>query len=664
MKNKFKIVSDFKPIDAQHKAIDELVSGIESGEKFQTVLGVTGSGKTFVAANVIEQTQRPTLVITHNKTLVAQLYNEFKQFFPDSLVEYYVSHFDYYQPESYLPSINKYIEKDSAINDELNKLRLSAISSLTSGRRDVIVVASVSCIFGAGNPYNYKDRILEISVGQKFPMKKFLYALTEAVFSRTDESIFKYGTFVVKGDTVLINAANAQLIYRVIFFGDEIESIETLDHSTKKKLSDMDEVRIYPASIIVKPTNSTGIMEEMERDLDKQIESFKNRNLTLEASRLKSRTEFDIEMIKELGYCSGIENYSRYFDRRKPGDRPFCLLDYFPEDYLIVMDESHATHSQIRAMFGGNLTRKTMLIKHGFRIDSALDARPLNFEEFEEEINQIIFVSATPSKYELERCNGVVTELLIRPTGIQDPPIEVRPMVNCIDDLLEEINTTVLKGGRVLVNVASKISAENLATYLKNLNINCEYIHSEVKTLDREVLIYNLRSGKIDVLIGINLLREGLDLPEVTLVAVLDADKEGFLRDFTSLIQIIGRGARNTDSKTILYGDRITDSMAKVIKESNRRRKIQTAYNKKYNITPTTIKKKIAEAMKKEPKPVPPAKPLTEIEFKNLKTKSNSELKTLSSTVQNQMNQAAKEFDFPTAAKLRDQFLLIKTLIK
>lgn len=636
---KFELKSDFKPIDAQKDAINSIVDNIEKGVKNQTLFGGTGTGKTFVMANVIEKVQKPILVLTHNKTLVAQLYNELKNFFPDNLVEYYVSHFDYYQPESYIPSINRYIEKDSAINDELNRLRISTVSSLTSGRKDVIVVSSISCIFGAGNPNNFKDCTINIQKGQKLSITKFLYSLTEASYSRTNDSEFKHGTFLVKGDTILINASNAEMIYRISFFGDEIEFIETVDVKSKKRISILDSCSIYPATIIVMPKNRNDVISIIKKDMNKQVKSFEKKGLSLEAARLKSRTEYDLEMMSELGYCNGIENYSRYFDGRSKGDRPFCLLDYF-DDYVLFMDESHVTHPQVRAMYGGNHSRKKMLVDYGFRLESAYDARPLNFEEFEDMVDKIIYISATPSEYELKKSEGIITELLVRPTGIVDPPIDIRKMDGFADDVLHEIHETIKNGGRVLINAIAKKDAESLSTYLSNLDIKCSYVHSDVKTLDRDKLINKLRKGELGVLIGINLLREGLDLPEVELVVVVDADKEGFLRNYTSLIQIIGRGARNVNGRVIMYANRITDSMRLVIKESERRRLFQLEYNAKHNIVPNSVKKKVYDI---------------ELDRDDIKIDIEDDPLKQLEYLKKRMEIAAKELDFPVAIECRDK---------
>jgi excinuclease ABC subunit B len=588
---KFKLTSEYQPTGDQPVAIQQLVRGIHAGEPAQTLLGVTGSGKTFTIANVVAQVNKPTLVLSHNKTLAAQLYGEFKQFFPDNAVEYFISYYDYYQPEAFIPTTNTYIEKDLAINAEIEKLRLSATSSLMTGRRDVIVVASVSCIYGIGNPEEFGKNVVRIAVGDHIGRNKFLFALVQILYSRTEVE-FKRGNFRVKGDTVDIFVAYADFAYRVYFFGDEIEAIQRIDPDTGKKQSDEKMVSIFPANLFVTGKDAmTHAMYEIQDDLVAQIKFFEGEGRFLEANRIKERTEFDMEMMRELGYCSGIENYSRYFDRRLPGSRPFCLLDYFPDDFLMVIDESHVTIPQIRAMWGGDRSRKESLVDYGFRLPSAMDNRPLKFDEFESLISQAIFVSATPSEYELRLSEGVVVEQLIRPTGLLDPLIDIRPSLNQIDDLLEEIDERVKRQERVLVTTLTKRMAEELSKYLDRVGVKCRYIHSEVKTLDRVEILRELRLGVFDVLIGVNLLREGLDLPEVSLVAIMDADKEGFLRDARSMIQTIGRAARNERGKVIMYADTITGSMEQAIDETNRRRKIQEEHNAVHNITPRTVLK-------------------------------------------------------------------------
>ncbi|WP_020596877.1 excinuclease ABC subunit UvrB [Spirosoma panaciterrae] len=667
----FKLTSEFQPTGDQPKAISQLVKGINEGEPSQVLLGVTGSGKTFSVANVIAQTNRPTLVLSHNKTLAAQLYGEFKQFFPENAVEYFISYYDYYQPEAYIATTNTYIEKDLAINEEIDKLRLAATSALMSGRRDVIVVASVSCIYGMGNPEEFKNNVVRIGVGERMSRNQFLHQLVSILYSRT-EAEFQRGNFRVKGDTVDLYVAYADFAYRVIFFGDEIETIQRIDPSTGKKLSSESMVTIFPANLFVTSGDTLkGAIHEIQDDLVAQIRYFESDFREQEATRIRERTEFDLEMMRELGYCSGIENYSRYFDRRKPGQRPFCLLDYFPDDYLLVIDESHVTIPQIRAMWGGDRSRKTALVDYGFRLPSALDNRPLTFQEFEDLSGQTIFVSATPSDYELRRSEGVVVEQLIRPTGLLDPEIEVRPSLNQIDDLLESIDSRVKRNERVLVTTLTKRMAEELTKYLDRVGIKTRYIHSEVKTLDRVEILRDLRLGNFDVLVGVNLLREGLDLPEVSLVAIMDADKEGFLRDIRSLIQTIGRAARNANGKVIMYADTITGSMQKAIDETNRRRAIQMEYNADNNIVPTTVLKsreaimgqtKVADSKVKhfyvEPEEIRiAADPIVQYMGK-------SDLEKVIVETQSKMERAAKDLDFLEAARLRDELFQLRDKLK
>jgi excinuclease ABC subunit B len=595
---KFELVSKFSPKGDQPKAINELVRGIESQLDSQTLLGVTGSGKTFTIANVIERTQKPTLILTHNKTLVAQLYGEFKQFFPNNAVEYFVSYYDYYQPEAYLPGSDTYIEKDLQINEEIDKLRLSATASLLSGRKDIIVVASVSCIYGMGNPSDFAKGIIKLSVGQVITRNVFLYDLVSALYSRTITD-FSRATFRVNGDTVDINVPYADYAYRVTFFGDEIEELERFDAETGKTSEQFQEITVFPANLYLTPKDQmSSLVTQIQDDLHKQVAYFVSIDKNLEAARLKERVEFDLEMIKELGYCSGIENYSRYLDKRNEGERPFCLIDYFPDDFLMVIDESHVTLPQVRGMYGGDRSRKTNLVEYGFRLPAALDNRPLNFQEFEGIMNQNIFVSATPADYELEKCEGIVVEQVVRPTGLLDPPIEVRPTQNQIDDLLEEIRKRRIINERVLVTTLTKRMAEELAKYFAKMSVRCRYIHSDIDTLERVEIIRDLRLGKFDVLIGVNLLREGLDIPEVSLVAILDADKEGFLRNKRSLIQTSGRAARNVNGFVIMYADRITRSMQDTMDETERRRAVQIQYNIDHNITPETVYKSKEDIMK------------------------------------------------------------------
>ena len=669
----FKLHTPYPPAGDQPDAIRNLTEGILDGEKYQTLLGVTGSGKTFTIANVIQNVQRPTLVLTHNKTLVAQLYGEFKQFFPENAVGYFVSYYDYYQPEAYLPVSDVYIEKDLSINDELDKLRLHATSELLSGRRDIIVVASVSCIYGIGNPDEFANGIIRIHKKQTISRQGFLHSLVNILYSRTTIE-FKRGTFRVKGDTVDINLPYLDNGYRITFFGDEIEEIESFDVVTGKRISVMDNAAIFPANLYLAPKDMIQqILHEIQDEMNAQVSYFKNSGKYIEAQRLSERVNYDVEMIRELGYCNGVENYSRFFDRRNPGTRPFCLLDYFPNDFLCVIDESHQTIPQVSGMYGGDRSRKLILVDYGFRLPSALDNRPLNFHEFESMLNQTIFVSATPDDFELEKCGGVVVEQVVRPTGLLDPPIEIRPSVNQIDDLLDEIDKRVTKGDRVLVTTLTKRMAEEMDKYLHRINIKSKYIHSEVDTLERVEILRELRLGKIDVLVGVNLLREGLDLPEVSLVAILDADKEGFLRNEKSLTQTAGRAARNVDGLVIFYADKMTESMQKTIDETNRRREKQIEWNIKYGITPRTIIKTtqdvFAQTSVLDIKGYDPANPYAIHPGEDLVTiaaEDQAEYKTIPqaekaiSKIKKEMEKAARDLDFMEAARLRDEMFRLQ----
>jgi excinuclease ABC subunit B len=669
----FQLHSPYTAAGDQPQAIHQLTEGILTGEKYQTLLGVTGSGKTFTIANVIQNVQRPTLVLTHNKTLVAQLYGEFKQFFPENAVEYFVSYYDYYQPEAYMPVSDVYIEKDLAINDELDKLRLRATSSLLSGRRDIIVVASVSCIYGMGNPTDYENGIIRISKGQIISRQGFLHSLVNSLYNRTTIE-FNRGTFRVKGDTVDVNLPYVDYGYRITFFGDEIEEIESMDVVTGKRIGKMENAAIFPANLYVAPKDiMQQVIYEIQDEVMAQVEYFKSTGKLIEAQRLKERVEYDLEMIRELGYCNGIENYSRFFDRRKPGTRPFCLLDYFPKDFLMVIDESHQTIPQVSGMYGGDRSRKLILVDYGFRLPSALDNRPLNFHEFDSLLNQTIYVSATPDDFELEKTGGIVVEQVVRPTGLLDPPIEIRPSVNQIDDLLDEIDKRITKGDRVLVTTLTKRMAEEMDKYLHRINIKSKYIHSEVHTLDRIEILRQLRLGTIDVLVGVNLLREGLDLPEVSLVAILDADKEGFLRNEKSLTQTAGRAARNVDGLVIFYADKMTESMQKTIDETNRRREKQVAFNIEHGITPRTIIKSTKEVFAQtsvlDIKGYDPANPYSIAPDEDLITvaaEEQAEYKTIPqmekavNTIKKEMEKAARDLDFMEAARLRDEMFLLQ----
>ena len=658
---KFQVVSDFKPTGDQPEAIRQLVEGIETKAQHQTLLGVTGSGKTFTVANVVESVQKPTLVLAHNKTLAAQLYSEFKQFFPNNAVEYFVSYYDYYQPEAYIPTSGLYIEKDLSINEDIEKLRLSTTSSLLSGRRDVLVVASVSCLYGIGNPIEFQKNVITIHRGQVISRTKFLKQLVQSLYARTTAD-FRNGNFRVKGDVVDVFPGYADHAFRIHFFGDEIEEIEALDPYNNKVIEIYETLNIYPANMFVtSPDVLQNAIKEIQDDLVKQIDYFKEIGRPLEAKRLEERTNFDLEMIRELGYCSGIENYSRYLDGRKPGTRPFCLLDYFPDDYLMVIDESHVTIPQVHAMYGGDRSRKENLVEYGFRLPAAMDNRPLKFEEFEALQNQVLYVSATPADYELELSEGVYVEQIIRPTGLLDPVIEVRPSENQIDDLVEEIQQRVELDERTLVTTLTKRMAEELTKYLSRIDVRCRYIHSDVDTLERVEIMQDLRKGLFDVLIGVNLLREGLDLPEVSLVAILDADKEGFLRSNRSLTQTVGRAARNLNGKAIMYADKITESMQKTIDETNYRRDKQMTYNKEHNITPTALKKNLDSALAKnsvstyhfQKEELRAAEP-------DLKYITEDQKEKMIRDKRKAMEKAAKELNFMEAAKLRDEIKMLQ----
>jgi excinuclease ABC subunit B len=669
----FKITSQYKPTGDQPEAIRQLVEGVNNGDPFQTLLGVTGSGKTFTIANVIEQTQKPTLILSHNKTLAAQLYGEFKQFFPDNAVNYFVSYYDYYQPEAFIPTTNTYIEKDLQINEEIEKLRLRTTSALMSGRRDVIVVSSISCIYGMGNPDDFADSVFRFAVGTRISRNAFLHRLVEILYSRTTAD-FKRGTFRVKGDVVDIFPAYMDVAYRISFFGDDIEELSTFDVGNGKTIEKMTHMVLFPANLYVAPRERfTQSIWAIQEELEVRKKQFIGDGRFLEAKRLEERVNYDLEMIRELGYCSGIENYSRFFDGRQPGARPFCLLDYFPDDYLMVIDESHVTVPQIRAMYGGDRSRKVSLVEYGFRLPAAMDNRPLNFQEFEKLAPQTVYVSATPGDFELEKSGGVVVEQVIRPTGLLDPVIEVRPVINQVDDLLEEVDRTIKMGDRILVTTLTKRMAEELAKYMDRLGIKCRYIHSEVKTLQRVEILRGLRLGEFDVLIGINLLREGLDLPEVSLVAILDADKEGFLRSERSLIQTIGRAARNDRGRVIMYADKITDSMQITMDETDRRRDIQMRYNTEHGITPLTVGKTREEIIEQT----------SVVDFKGgvqhayveatvttlaadpiVQYMTKPDLKKSIENTKKEMLAAAKNMDFLLAAKLRDEMFALEKMME
>jgi excinuclease ABC subunit B len=670
----FKLISTFQPTGDQPEAIRQLVRGVNNGEHAQVLLGVTGSGKTFTIANLIEKVQKPTLILTHNKTLTAQLYSEFKEFFPENAVEYFVSYYDYYQPEAYLSVSDTYIEKDLSINEEVDKLRLRATSSLLSGRRDIIVVASVSCIYGMGNPEDYKAGIIRLQVGDVFPRNSFLYKLVEGLYSRTEGPLLR-SNFRVKGDTVDVHLPYVDYGYRISFYGDTIEEIDIIDVNTGKRHEPLKNAAIFPANLYVAPRDRLKfIIRDIEDELFRQEEYFARERKYIEGKRIHERTTFDLEMIRELGYCNGVENYSRFFDGRPQGTRPFCLLDYFPEDYLMVIDESHVTIPQVRGMWGGDRARKLNLVNYGFRLPSAIDNRPLNFDEFEGLINQVIYVSATPADYELEQTGGVVVEQIVRPTGLLDPPIEIRPSLNQIDDLLEEVDERIKAGERVLVTTLTKRMAEELSKYFTKLNVKCKYIHSEVETMERVEILRDLRLGDFDVLVGVNLLREGLDLPEVSLVAILDADKEGFLRNDRSLTQTAGRAARNANGLVIFYADKVTESMQKTIDETLRRRSIQMAYNEKHGITPQTITRTREEILSR--------KSILDIREGNKKAyvepstvdalaadpvlayMSRDQLEKMVADTERKMKEAAKELDFITAAQYRDEMLALKKRLK
>ena len=660
----FEIISDFKPTGDQPQAIKQLAQGVYNDVKHQTLLGVTGSGKTFTIANVIKEVEKPTLILSHNKTLAAQLYIEFKQFFPNNAVEYFVSYYDYYQPEAYIPSSGTYIEKDLSINEEIEKLRLSTTSTLLSGRKDIIVVASVSCIYGIGNPEEFNNNVIEIHAGQKLSRNKLLNQFVTSLYSRSANQ-FERGNFMVKGDTVSIFPAYADIAYKIHFWGDEIEEIESFEPVNNNIIEKFEYLRIFPATIFVASKDRIqSAIHQIQDDLMDQVQFLHNTDRKTEAKRLDERVNYDLEMIRELGYCSGIENYSRYFDGRKPGTRPFCLIDYFPNDFLTVIDESHVTIPQIRAMYGGDRSRKENLVEYGFRLPAAMDNRPLKFEEFENVNNQFIYVSATPADFELEQSGGVIAEQVIRPTGLLEPIIDIRPSLNQIDDLLEEIKLRIDKNERALVTTLTKRMAEELTKYLTRFNVRCRYIHSDVDTLERVEILHELREGLFDVLVGVNLLREGLDLPEVSLVAILDADKEGFLRSERSLTQTAGRAARNVNGLVIMYADRVTNSMRLTIDETNRRREKQMEYNKKNSIIPTPLNKKKDNELAKKLNPYAIKEGISMVAKTNVDYSNPKELEKAIKNTRNQMENAAQELDFLEAVKLRDKLTELKKLKK
>ncbi|WHT39331.1 MULTISPECIES: excinuclease ABC subunit UvrB [Myroides] len=657
---KFDLQSDYSPTGDQPEAISQLTQSILDNQKYQTLVGVTGSGKTFSVANVIQEVQKPTLVLAHNKTLAAQLYSEFKSFFPNNAVEYFVSYYDYYQPEAFIPVTGQYIEKDLSINEELEKLRLSTTSTLLSGRRDVLVVASVSCLYGIGNPVEFQKNVISIEIDQQISRTQLLHRLVQSLYART-EADFTPGYFRIKGDTIEVFPSYADNPYRIHFFGDEIEAIEVFDVTTAQVIEKFTRLNIYPANMFVtSPDVLNNAIWEIQQDLEKQVTYFKEIGKHLEAKRLEERTNFDLEMMKELGYCSGIENYSRYLDGREPGTRPFCLLDYFPDDYLMVVDESHVTISQVHAMYGGDRSRKENLVEYGFRLPAALDNRPLKFEEFETMQNQVIYVSATPADYELQKSEGVIVEQLIRPTGLLDPIIEIRPTENQIDDLIEEIQQRVDKDERTLVTTLTKRMAEELAKYFTRMGVRCRYVHSDVDTLERIEIMQDLRKGLFDVLIGVNLLREGLDLPEVSLVAILDADKEGFLRSHRSLTQTVGRAARNVNGKAIMYADKITASMQKTIDETNYRRSKQIAYNTQHNITPKGLNKKISNDLIKPTYDELMTEQVKKVAEEQVKYHTKEEIQKLINSKRKEMEKAAMDLNFMLAAQLRDEIQILK----